>query len=137
MKVDWRTVSKWLLLVPAIAFSTIAAYIFIEFSFLLDPLAMTLASTLQINSAPTLILRPFTLLTVFLAISLWILPPALVIRFALRALLLAMELCDLIRSACGIRLGLQRRGSTSCGSRVHVDTPHCGKTRFGPKTLVE
>jgi hypothetical protein len=67
MKVDWRTVSKWLLLIPTIAVSTITAYIFIESSLLLDRLAMRLASTLHINSAPTLILRPFTLLTVFLA----------------------------------------------------------------------
>jgi hypothetical protein len=85
MKVDWRTVSKWLLLIPTIAVSTITAYIFIEFSLLLDQLAMRLASTLHVNSAPTLILRPFTLLTVFLAILVWMLPPALVVRFALGA----------------------------------------------------
>jgi hypothetical protein len=84
MKVNWRTVSKWLLVLPAFALSTFAAVIGIEFSILFDRPALALASSLHINIAPSLILRPLDLLIFFAIILIWILPPVFAVGFALR-----------------------------------------------------
>ena len=139
MKPDWRTVSKWLLLVPTIVFSTLAAYIFIEFS-TLDEFAIKSTSALHINSAPSLILRAITLLTVFLAISLWVLPPALAIGFALRARWLSCLQWGFTISFLLLGAFAWTSDATipnSWGSCVRIDTSHCGRTRLGSKTLAE
>src|SRR5215472_12186934 len=85
MKVNWRSLWKWALVVPAFLLSTFVAFIAVEFSVLLYSRMLSLASWRTINIPPSTIVDVIKLVDIFTSILLWILPPALAIGYALHA----------------------------------------------------
>ncbi|HEY5331709.1 MAG TPA: hypothetical protein VIJ79_17655 [Acidobacteriaceae bacterium] len=73
---------KWLLILPVLAASMVAAMVALEFSIILDRPFITRAFALGINSSPPSLLRPLHLLVMLGIAFILVLPSALSVAFA-------------------------------------------------------
>src|ERR1035441_3931801 len=79
-----RIALKWLLVLPALAASTVAAVIAMELSILPDRSVVAHLWTIGIKLSPQLIIHPLHLLAMLLVALICTLPPASAIGFAAR-----------------------------------------------------
>jgi hypothetical protein len=84
MKVPWRTVGRWALIVPALAISCFLAFFFAvaDLSMFLEPHLAQVA--VRIHRAPDVVLRPFHWLVGLIYIAIAVMPAAFCVGFALR-----------------------------------------------------
>ena len=85
MKVNWRTNLKWLLTIPIALLSTFVAFVGLEFSTLLYRPYLQLVSALHFDRPLHLFITPLDRFIFLVAILLWLLPPAFLVGYALRA----------------------------------------------------
>jgi hypothetical protein len=102
--VVWIRLGRWLLALVACILSFLPAVIFLELSPVLDKKLIRSAEALGFHLPVEIFLSLVGLLTIFVALSLWILPSALAIGFALRApvksrVLRGVTLCLLLTCA--------------------------------------
>ena len=82
---NWRALERWSLAIATCVLCILPALIFLEISRYLDSQFIRSVDALGIHAPPEICLSLAGLLTVFVAICLWILPSSLAVGFALRA----------------------------------------------------
>jgi hypothetical protein len=80
----WRTIGRWLLVPPVLLAGQFGFVVAMMFSALLDQSCLQLAEHLKLNLQPNLLLNLLNVIVFFLVLTIWTVPTAFAIGFALR-----------------------------------------------------